>query len=248
VTTIQPCGVDVYPGDRACDWQAYIAHGAPWHFAIFKITEGLDFEYSAWAAKQRVPFLASDRHGIDIFEGLYTYLTWHQPGDVQAERAWMFTERVGGERHPGTLPLMLDAERGGQRIVNPSPALVHDTISAAAERYTQLSGRHATLYGGELLRAVGLKLADTGCGRSAVASYGAELRRFDHRLGEYTGSTAEYLADIGTDLPHLMLWQTSAAEGSATGPAGYPTSAPGCGRVDIDVLTLPGGLASLAAL
>jgi hypothetical protein len=235
-----PLLIDLYPRDHPVDWPAYIAAGAPWCGAILKLTEGLDYEYSGWAHAQRIRLLASERYGHDLFDGFYHYLTLDQDGVTQAERFWLYLTKIGGERR-GTLPAMVDVERGGQRGPAPTRAVVTDVTRAFCDRYRQFSGRLATVYGGELPRALGCKLDDMGGGRSAVALYASEL----HGKGE---STAAFLARTGTDLEHTMLWQYTAAESAATGPAGYPRSAPGVGRVDINAVILPGGLPALRAL
>jgi hypothetical protein len=231
---IQPTGVDVYPGDHPCDWPTYIAAGAPWHFAIFKITQGLDYRYDAWAARQRAPFALSPRIGADLFVGYYHYLTLHQSGMMQADFAVRAVRGIQPDAAPGQLPLMVDVERGGQRIANPSHAQVEDVTRTFAGRYTELTGRTATLYGGELLRSVGVT-DRLGCGRSAIALYGSRLPH-------------DVIARTGTNLEHLMLWQYRGTEPQTAGPAGYPLEAPGCGRVDISALVLPGGLEALREL
>jgi hypothetical protein len=231
--------VDLYPRDHVVDWPVYLADRA-WWGAGLKITQGLDYEYSGWAHTQLAHMFALDRWGVDLFAWLYHYLTLDQPGEVQAERMWLYTTRIGGDRH-GMLPAMVDVERGGQRPnVVPTRTGVEHVTGAFAMRYHQLSGRLATLYGGELLRSLGIT-DRMGCGRSAVALYASEL----HGAGE---TTAQFLARTGTDLEHMILWQYTAAEGSATGPAGYPREAPGIGRVDINAVILPGGLQAIRAL
>lgn len=228
--------VDVYPGDGAKDWAAFVAAGPPWHGAVLKLSQGLDYEYGVWAQRQRALFVASTRYGRDLFDGYYHYLTLHQDGGAQADRFWRVCQQIGGERL-GTMWAMVDVERGGQRVANPSRAQVEDVTRAFAERYHTLSGRLPTLYGGELLRSVGVTDL-LGCGRSAVALYA------DH-LGARGESTETFLRRTGTDLEHLLLWQYC-GDGVAHLP-GYPHEAPGCGAVDISVLTLPGGLERLRA-
>lgn len=223
-----PLIVDCYPGDGPKDWNAFIAAGPPWHGAIFKLTQGLDYEYSSWAMRQRAPFLASPRYGTSLWDGFYHYLTLHQDGAAQADRFWAFMERIGGEK-VGTLWAMCDLERGGQRIQNPTKQQVEDVATSFALRYRKLSGRDATLYGGELLRSVGVRTR-LGFGRSAIALYGPTL-------------PARVIQQTGTDLEHLMLWQYD-GDGLAA-LKGYPREAPGCGRVDISALVLPGGLEKL---
>lgn len=228
-----PLFCDVYPGDGTKDWNSFIAAGPPWYGAVFKLTQGLDYEYSAWAGRQRAPFVASPRYGTTLFDGFYHYLTFHQDGAEQATRFWAFMQRIGGEL-PGTMWAMVDVERGGQRIMNPSRRLVEDTVLGFALQYHKLSGRDATLYGGELLRSVGIK-GRLGCRRSAVALYAREL----HGSGE---NTQAFLRRTGTDLEHLFLWQYSSADNSNPVPTNYPTLAPGCGKVDISAMVMPGGI------
>ena len=226
--------VDVYPGDGHKDWTAFVGAGLPWVGAIFKASQGLRYRYDTWLARERAMFvracLDAGRYGIDAFDGFYHYLTLDQDGAAQAEYFMRVMDNAGGEKS-GTLWGMVDVERGGQLIQNPSRSLVEDRVRGFADRYHQLSGRTATLYGGELLRSVGIT-GRLGCGRSAIALYGPRL-------------PASIVTLTGTDLAHLMLWQYTAAEGPASGPDGYAREAPGCGRVDISALVLPGGVAAL---
>lgn len=226
----QPLSVDTYPGDKPCDWSEYINAGPPWHGAIFKLSQGMHLEYAAWVHRQRFLFLASPRWKHDLFDGFYHYLDLGSTGWRQAEWFCHLAEQVGGECLPG----MVDVERGGQAISSPSKQLVVDCTSSFAIRYEQLTGRKATLYGGELLRSVGV--ADRlGCGRSAIALYGPTLPH-------------DVITRTGTDLEHLMLWQYRGTDPQIHGPAGYPMTAPGCGPIDISACTLPGGLDALRSL
>lgn len=234
--------IDLYPGDRHLDCAAYVAAGPPWAGIIAKVSQGTRYRYDAWVRDLLARFRAAAgaRYGISLFDGCYAYLDLASPGAPQVDYAMNAIAMAGGEG-AGTLPLMLDVERGGQ--TNPdaiSLAQVEDVVRAAAERYHALTGREATLYGGELLRAVGVT-DRLGCGRSAVALYGPRL--------DAGHGTADLLRRTGTDVEHLMMWQYAAADGAPTAaPLGYPGTAPGIGRVDISAVTLPGGLAALRAL
>lgn len=230
-----PLFVDVYPGDRRCDWAAFCAAGPPWSGAIFKASQGTKFSYLEWLTHNRNQLrdAAGDRFGVDMFDGCYHYLDLAADGAAQADFFVKNVEASGGERI-GTLWGMVDVERGGQSIKEPSRALVEDRTRSFAARYRQLTGRAATLYGGELLRSVGVR-DRLGCERSAIALYSAEL----HGPNE---STAQLLARTGTNLEHLLFWQYTGADSATPSPAGYPTLAPGCGKVDISALTLPGGI------
>lgn len=233
---VDPLFIDRYPPDGPIDAKAYIAAGPPWHGAIFKLTQGLTYNYRTWAALQRQPFLDHERYGVDLFDAFYHYFDLSQDGGKQAECFWTQMALIGCEQI-GTLWATVDIERGGQRVPI-TRARVEDGISAFAERYTHLSGRKATLYSGEVLRAIGAT-GLYGCGRSWIALYGREL----HGAGE---STSQFLARTGTDLKHLAFWQYDGGrDENAPDPVGYPTTAPGCGKSDISALVLPGGLETL---
>ena len=237
-----PLLIDLYPGDRHLDCAAYVAAGPPWAGIIAKCSQGTRYRYDAWLRDLLARFrvAAAERYGVDLFDGCYAYLDLGAPGAPQVDYAMAAIAVAGGDG-VGSLPLMLDVERGGQAHPDAiSLAQVEDVVRAAAERYHALTGRQATLYGGELLRAVGVT-DRLGCGRSAVALYGPRL--------DVGHGTADLLRRTGTDLDHLALWQYAAADGApTTPPPGYPSEAPGIGRVDISAVTLSGGLGALRAL
>lgn len=235
---IAPLFIDIYPGDRRLDHIAFVAAGAPWHGVIFKASQGTRYSYLEWLTHNRNKLrdAAGERYGVDMFDGMYHYLDLSMSGAAQADYFMRNVDGSGGERI-GTLWAMVDVERGGQAIKNPSRAQVEDCTRAFAERYTAITGRQATLYGGELLRSVSVR-GRLGCGRSAVALYGPQLRG-------RSGGTAEFLAATGTDLEHTMLWQYTSADAATAAPAGYPTDAPGIGKVDINALLSPGGIPAL---
>jgi hypothetical protein len=237
---ISPLFLDLYPGDHRLDHVAFVAAGAPWHGVVFKASQGTRYSYLEWLTHNRNQLrdAAGERYGADMFDGMYHYLDLSVDGAAQADFFMRNVDGSGGER-VGTLWAMVDVERGGQAIKDPSRAQVEDCTRAFTTRYTELTGRTATLYGGELLRSVGVR-DRLGCGRSAVACYSSMLRGRN-------GGTAEFLAATGTDIEHTMLWQYVAADGAPSGPAGYPTSAPGIGRCDISTLLTPGGVEALRA-
>jgi hypothetical protein len=88
------------------------------------------------------------------------------------------------------------------------------------------------LYGGSWLADLGITTR-MGCARLAIARYTPQL-------------PVHVYERIGWDRASLALWQYC---GDGVGYlAGYPREAPGCGRVDISALVLPGGLAALRAI
>lgn len=233
--------IDLYPGDRRVDWTAYVDAGLPWCGAILKASQGTRYSYTEWTLHQRQQMTAAAgaRYGVDFFDAFYHYIELTSDGRTQADFFWRSIEAAGGEQR-GTLWAMVDVERGGQPPALCTRDRVEDVTRAFAARYRELSGRDATLYGGELLRSLGVR-DRLGCGRSAVALYSAELRG-------RTGGTADLLRATGTDVEHLMLWQYRGTEPQGVGPRGYPMTAPGTtAPVDISAVTLPGGLEALRA-
>lgn len=225
--------VDLYPGDRAHDLVQLVAAGLPWAGAILKLGEGLRYEYTKWARAMRGPIIESDRYGHDLFDGFYFYLRLEQDGKAQANQAWLLMDRVGREKI-GTLPLLLDVERGTQTVTN--RALGEVCVRAFVARWTTLAGRAPILYGGELLESWGVQ-DRLGCAWNWLACYGAHL-------GGAAGSAA-FARARGTDLEHVVGWQYSGADKHDPLPVGLPETAPGCGKVDLSVLVLPGGLEAM---
>lgn len=233
--TIDPLIIDLYPRDAPVDYDAFCAAGHPWSGVVFKASQGTRYRYDEWIKAQRNAFIAAvARHprayGELMFDGFYHYLDLSVPGTAQADLFCRVVDGAGGEKI-GTLWGMVDVERGGQAIKDPSRALVEDCTRGFADRYHQLTGRTATLYGGELLRSVGVT-DRLGCGRSAIALYNSTL-------------PADIVRRTGTDLDHLMLWQYQGTE-APSGPAGYPRAVPGSSAlVDVSAIVLPGGLSAL---
>lgn len=243
--TFDPLFIDTYPKDKPVDWPAFIAAGAPWHGVFFKLSQGLEYEYAAWARTQRQALLASPRYGVDLFDGYYHYLMLDEDGAAQADFMWRAVERMGGEQ-AGTMWAMVDVESGGQRNI-PSHDFVERCVGSFCRRYQELSGLLPTLYDGELARRLGL--GRMGSGRSAVALYNSVLHGKDE-------TTAHFLARTGTDLAHLSWWQycgaitATVAEGYLKTKDGtpYPLHVPGAsGALDIYVLEHQGGVEGMRA-
>lgn len=231
-----PILIDLYPGDRSVDWAVFLAAGAPFAGAIFKLAQGLEFEYVSWVWKQRQSLIHHERYGVDLFDGLYFYLQLADEGVAQAQRAWELTSLAGGEL-AGTLPLAIDVEQGGEAAADLTRQRIEDVTGGFAARYHELSGRRATLYAGETLREAGTR-GLLGCGRLWTAYYDAQLGRH---------GTAALLAEMGLQLADLWSWQYQGTDGPS-GPASYPRTAPGCATaIDISAV-VSGGVDGLRAL
>jgi len=232
--------VDTYLGDRNAPIEiaavkTLINSGDPWCGLVHKITQGL-YEWECDRINSfRSIITDHDRYGVDFFDGYYHYLDLHQDWVAQADFFWSKMEKIGGEKK-GTLWAMVDVERGGQGVI-PTSQQVFDGVGKWAERYHQLSGRLPTLYGGELLRSLGIHAPGApinllGCGRNSIALYGPRL-------------TIDVIAATGTDPAHLLFWQYD-GDGEAY-LAGYPREAPGFGKIDISAMVLPGGMDAMKA-
>jgi len=229
--TLDPLLVDAYQADGPKDWRALAAAGAPWHGAILKATQGTYYRDTAWFAPnwQAVRSVAGERYGVDWFRGAYHYLDVRQPGADQAD---YFLEAIthGGGSGPGDLWPMVDVERAGQRPATSSQQVI-DCVSAFAARIRAEIGRDTMLYGGSWLADLAIT-SRMGCRWLAIARYTPQLPAYVYER-------------IGWDRASLALWQYC---GDGTGYlAGYPREAPGCGRVDISAMVMPGGFEALRA-
>jgi hypothetical protein len=233
--TIDPLFVDTYVGDHHGDVLQLMEAGPPWHGLVHKLTQGLYHDECERILQFRQVMLDHPRYAVDFWDGYYHFHDLNQDATAQADFFWGKMEKIGGER-AGTIWAMIDVERGGQRRI-PSAQQVFDSVGTWAARYEQLSGWKPTLYGGELLRALGIHKLNgainlLGCGRNSIALYGPTL--------------AEHVViDTGTDEAHLFWWQYD-GDGEAY-LKDYPREAPGFGRIDISVLTCPNGLDGLRA-
>lgn len=227
---VDPCFVDAYVGDGPKDWRALAAAGPPWHGAIIKATQGTYYDGGRWFAENWSALEMVGRGRGDWFRGAYHYLDVRVDGRVQADFFLNVVDRAGGLQ-PHDLWPMVDIERAGQRA-DINAWRVVEVASSFARRIAERTGRSPTLYGGSWLAELGIT-SRMGCGRLAVARYTPKLPSYVYER-------------IGWDRDHLMLWQFC-GDGLALLP-GYPTSAPGCGKVDISALVLPGGLEQLRGL
>ena len=224
-----PLIVDAYSGDGWKAWDELVGAGAPWCGAILKATQGTYYDGGVWfpTSWRSVRAAGRARYGHDWFRGAYHYLDVRQPGDQQADYFLSAVDRAGGWAC-GDLWPMVDVERAGQRLTI-SAAQVIDCTEAFTQRVQQRLGRQVMLYGGSWLADLGI-VERMGCSWLAIARYTPTLPQHVYQR-------------IGWDLASLALWQYC---GDGVGHLdGYPVQAPGCGRIDISALVLPGGLEAL---
>lgn len=224
--TTDPIVVDAYENDLdgSPDWATLAASGLPWAGAIIKCTEGTYYApgwfLTNW--RQLATFASSmaDRWGRSWFRGAYLY--WQRSSNpvAQGELYLSMIEAAGGWL-PGDLWPIIDVEHGNNDGV--TKAEVEDEVTQLAYWLAQRTGRKPMLYGGSLLRDLGIT-SHLGCGMLWTAAYGATL-------------PASYYTSIGWSRETLWGWQYRGTSGNTAVPAGYPTTSP-IGRLDLTAMVI----------
>ena len=237
MTFWSPLFVDVYAGDLGGKprWSSLAEMGPPWHGAIVKATEGTGYA-PAWFDEQwkTLRAVAGERYGADWFRGAYHFLKFDQDGVKQAELYLKTIERGGGWDVGDFWPIV-DVELGGERNSNRAATAqrIVDCTTAFAETCKRETGRDVCLYGNGAMRD--MRIRDRmGCSWLWIPRYTAHLPTFVYERA-------------GWSRDRLFAWQYC-GDGVAQ-LAGYPSQpSSGFGKVDISVLTLPGGLERLRSL
>jgi GH25 family lysozyme M1 (1,4-beta-N-acetylmuramidase) len=221
--------VDLYAGDgdfdvtSLCGWDRLA-------LVMLKATQGNYYRNTAWFGRKWTAIGASDRCGDDVFRTPYHYFDLRVDAVAQADFHFDEVDRAGGWKAPGLIAPVVDVERGGQRVT-PTRQLVVDGLSRYVERLKGHTGRTPIMYGGELLRALGVKAADVGMEHAWVACYEATL-------------PTRVWSPIVPDVAHLFAWQGVGANGDGTiegkWGGGYPLTTP-AGNADISAITVDGG-------
>ena len=230
-----PLFVDEYADDAPADWGTLASAGAPWSGAILKATQGLTYSSGEWLRHNwQALAAASAASGNPLLRGAYHYAELARSGKAQAE-FFLRTMASAGGFASGDLWPIVDVESADNAGVTAQQTI--DCVSAFAETIQAEIGRATMMYGGSLPYDLGIT-SRMGCSWLWLPRYTATL----------PASTYER---IGWSLDALWGWQYKGAGGQALleTPSGvvYPSSAPGCGNVDLTVLTFPGGMSALVA-
>lgn len=221
-----PLIADFYAGDGDINVQAIADAGLPWAGVVLKATQGDYYDGGSWFQRYwpAVRRVGGDRYGVDWLRGAYHYLDFAVSAEKQADAFLRTVDRAGGWG-AGDL-IAVDVERGGQRAPL-TKALVQGVTTRWAQIVHQATGMPIILYGGELIRSLGIT-DHMGCEAAWVARYSGTLPP-----ATYEG--------MGWKVEDLWAWQYA---GKTTGThvdaflPGYATTTP-AGLADISVLTMP---------
>lgn len=223
--------VDVYADDAPANWDAFGAVGPPWSGAILKATQGLTYSSGPWLTKNWAALRAAQSRSRLII-GSYHYAALTESGAAQAMFYLRQMTAAGGFKIGDLWPIV-DVESADNAGV--SAAQTEDCISEFAATILSATGRRTMMYGGSLPYDLGIT-SRMGCSFLWLPRYTATL-------------PAVVYERIGWSLDALFGWQIKGAgvQVLLRTPGGelYPNVAPGCGDVDLTVLTFPGGLPAL---
>lgn len=221
-----PLIVDWYQGDGAVDPQKIVDAGDPWRGIVLKATEGTYYNGGAWLGMYwpAVRRAWGDRYGSTGLRGCYHYLSFSERAQPQADAFLKAMDRAGGFSFGDVTAV--DVERGGQRA-QLTKSLVIDTTSAWAQAVHEATGMPVLLYGGELIRSLGIT-DHMHCEALWTARYAPTL-------------PAETYESMGWRLADLIAWQYAGVGGHGQVEASlpdYPTTTP-AGPADISAITMP---------
>lgn len=215
---IDPLIVDAYVNDDVDEssWQTLANAGEPWDGAILKASEGSSswgWFVDNWRALHKVT-------RTNWFAGAYHYWRASSSSSSQAE---LFLSMIdaGGGWHETDLWPVVDVESAGNAGV--SKQQVIDGISGWSSWVLARTGRRPMLYGGSLLRDLGIT-DHMGCGLLWTARYAATL----------PPSTYE---SIGWSRDRLWGWQYRGTSPQSSFPAGYPATTP-IGALDTSIMLI----------
>lgn len=221
-----PLFVDLYAGDGKKDLVELSKH-KEYIGAMGKATQGTYYHDAAWFSWFWQTVAANDRYGDDWFATAYHYYDARIDPIAQADFYLKAVEAAGGWRRGDIWPVV-DVERGGQR--GPLVAAAIDAgVTAFVQRVEDVTGQQVMLYGGELIRSLGIT-SRMGCRYAWVAEYEAQLSPLIY-------------TKMGFKLEDVFAWQGVGVDGPGKVSGkwhGYPLTTP-VGDLDISATVIAGG-------
>ena len=204
--------------------------GPPWTGVIMQCANGKmtfpNWFPAAWQAAG--PSAQNPGYGQTTFRGAYGY---YVVGDDPVQQADLALDQidVAGGWDVGDLSLGVDIESGEQpdKI---TAAQVVDGLSAFSDRVFQRTGERPILYGGSLIRQLGIT-SRMGCQYLWIPEWDDEAGPGQGRLDW------NLVTQMGWDIDSTLLWQ-DVGDGSNTAPKGYPHVTPVGGNLDISTMVL----------
>lgn len=230
--------VDVYQGDLGGhpDWQRLVDAGPPWHGALVKASEGIQY-VSSWFGTQwrALKTCAGSRYGVDFWRGAYHY--WRAAQDpIKQAHVFLGQVQAAGGFDTGDL-VMIDVEGANNGTVTGQQIVA--SVSAWVEEVKRETGKKVVLYGNMLLAESNVT-DHCGCDALIVARYTPTLPPVIYNRIGWTWSN-----DAGAELPTLLGWQYSGSGQRGefmgdTSVTGYPTKTP-IGIADTTAIIGAGG-------
>jgi hypothetical protein len=226
-TELQACFVDLAEEDGITPDQILQLQQAdpPWTGVIMQAANGLG-TFPTWfpaAWKAAGPSAQNPNYGKTKFRMAYGYYVVGYDPVKQADTALNAVEAAGGWS-TGDLALGVDIE-SGEQPGGLTAEVVIAGLTAYADRVYQRTQRRPILYGGSLIRQLGI-----------TSQMGCQYLWFPEwdDAGVLSWNLVE---EMGWNLSNTLLWQ-DVGDGSDTAPPGYPTKTPVGGNLDISIMVL----------
>jgi hypothetical protein len=199
--------------------------GPPWTGVILQASNGVS-SFPAWfpgAWKAAGPGSGNPSYGKTTFRGAYGYYVVGEDPVKQADVGLDAIDAAGGWSR-GDLAFGVDIE-SGEQPGGVTAAQVEDGLTAFADRVLQRTGRGPILYGGSLIRSLGIT-SRMGCAYLWIPEWNQ-------------GGTLDWklVTEMGWNIDSTLLWQ-DVGDGSNTAPKGYPNTTPVGDQLDISTMVI----------
>lgn len=196
--------------------------GPPWTGVILQSSNGVG-TFPAWFPDAWKVAAGASTYGKTTFRGAYGYYVVGDDPVKQADVGLDAIDAAGGWA-AGDLAFGVDIE-SGEQPGGVTAAQVEEGLTEFADRVLQRTGRRPILYGGSLIRSLGIK-SRMGCAYLWIPEW-SESGTLDWNL----------VTEMGWNIDSTLLWQ-DVGDGSDTAPKGYPHTTPVGDELDISTMVL----------